>query len=93
MNSYPEAPEQPKGARGCKACGGWERSLLVYNKRLEGTELIFTLATLFIPPTRISTANWLQMDSYIPEQVYQRCAASLLRLDLVVLAFALENIL
>lgn len=50
---------------------------------MEGMELIFTVATLFIPPTWVSTDNWLQMDSYIPEQVYQHCAASLLRLDLV----------
>lgn len=93
MNSYPEAPEQLKGTRGCKGCAGWECSLPVYSKRLEDIELIFTVTTLFVPPTWVSTANWLQMDSYIPEQVYQHCAASLLRLDLVVLAFALENIL
>lgn len=55
----------------------------MYSKHMEGMELIFTVATLFIPPTWVSTDNWLQMDSYIPEQVYQHCAASLLRLDLV----------
>ena len=55
--------------------------------------LIFTLAMLFIPPTPVSTANWLQMDSYIHKQVYQCCSAFPLKLDPVVQTLAQENIL
>lgn len=38
--------------------------------------LIFTFTLLFIPPTLVSPANWLQMDSCIPNQVYQCCISA-----------------
>lgn len=68
------------------------RAHQVYSERLEGTVLIFTLAKLFIPPTPVSTANWLQIDSYIHKQVYQCCAALSLKLDPVVQTLGQENI-
>lgn len=75
VNSYPEAAEQE--ALRVQGCAVWERSLLAHSReRLEVTVLIFTFAPLFIPPTLISTANWLQMDSCIPNQVHQCCISA-----------------
>lgn len=54
-----------------KGCSSWAQQ--VCSEHLEGTVLMFTLATLFIPPTPVSTANWLQMDSYIHKHIYQCC--------------------
>lgn len=97
VNSYPEAAEQIRRPWGCKGDAGREgsfssRAHQVYRECLEGTVLIFTLAMLFIPPTPVSTANWLQIDSYIHKQVYKCCAAFPLKLDPVVQTLAQENI-